>query len=51
VILNFFAAHKAVAVIACFDTAKCTFDFPELTLTPPGWFLCYKVCLHGIRSG
>jgi hypothetical protein len=49
--VDFFAAYKAVAVITGFNTAKRTLDFPELTLAPPGWFLGYKVCLHGIPAG
>jgi hypothetical protein len=46
--IDFFAAYEAVAVLAGFETAKSALDFPELTLTIPGCFLGYKLCLHRI---
>jgi hypothetical protein len=49
--INFFTAYKAVAVLAGFNTAKGTFNSPELTLTPLEWFLKHKLFLHGTPAG
>jgi hypothetical protein len=49
--IDFFAAYKAVTVLAGFNTAKGTLNFPELTLTPPDRFLNQKPFLHSAPSG
>jgi hypothetical protein len=49
--IDFFAAYKAVTILAGFNTAKGSLNSPELTLTPPDRFLNQKPFLHSAPSG
>lgn len=49
--LNFAAAYKAVAVLACFNAAKGTLNLSEFPPTQPGWFLGSNLRMHRIHTG